>query len=1063
MIVGFFFCFNFSSQAIAGGPPASNWTGNVDSNWENPSNWAGASVPSSGTDIIIDLANYSGAMAHPSITVISSFSPKKLNVQFGGQLSISSILAVTQDFTVDNNNSGTTTSSVVMSSGTLVINSDKSLKLKKGGNFTLTGGLIIITKDLSVEEGATFTMSESTGTSSVVVNSDGNNKGKLKIKGKNGNSALLNLLAGTITINAGQFPSLEIDGSAEGATTYATLNMAGGVLTNYGPTQFKGSITDNTKFIVSGGTATLSDNIEVRYKKGAPSGRIHIAVNNGTLKIQKELILYTIDSLIQTGGTIIFENANNFPNNGAVYATGGTTIFQGSTTLTGTSVNWQFHNVTIDGTLNQAAIGNINVSGDLIHNGTYTHNNQTITFNNSSTSQTIQSSSTLEFYNVTVNSSNTVNLSSGNFNLRSTLTLANGVFNPNGLLTILSDATGTARIAEITGGSITGDIIMQRYIDAGSTNWRFITSPINGATLADLNDDFITSGFTGSDFPLWPTAANPWASIYFYDESQPGIMDSGFVAATNTSNSLAVGEGLWVWSGDTITGTQPFTIDITGPANTGNINLPLSYTNSGFPADDGWNMVGNPYPSTMDWDDLTISKTGINNAIYIWNPDLQQFASYVGGFGTNGGSKNIASSQAFWVQTTAVSASVQVTEASKTSIDGAFLKPGNPVPLIIDVTNSFGTDQTIINFEANATNNFDASFDALKMISVSLNLPAVYTLMLDSIELSINQLPEQEIDIPLKITSGLSGIHQIDFSGISNFSFAGCLMLEDLFTGSVYDLNNISSITTFIYDTTQTARFLIKFGARIDVTTTNVSCYGNNDGDILFEKNSPNTFDVVWKDNLGNVIANNTNITVLDGVSSLSPGTYTIETSDNTCGNRIDTVIITEPNQIVAQFITSADTIHLSNGGNITFTNQSSDANYYNWDFDDLSTSSLTSPTHQYTQVGNYFVTLDASQNVNCYETVSKTITVLNMATSIIEAEQPNSAKIWLNAGQLQINGTDIDKIEIRNIIGQLLLVSDLNKDQQTINLENISSQALLVTVISKNKPSSTKVNYIKN
>ncbi len=99
---------------------------------------------------------------------------------------------------------------------------------------------------------------------------------------------------------------------------------------------------------------------------------------------------------------------------------------------------------------------------------------------------------------------------------------------------------------------ISGNITMQRYIDAGSTNWRFVTSAVTGGTLADLSSTFVTSGFPGSDFPNWPTAANPWPSIYFYDETQAGIQDNGFYAATNISNVIGVGQGVWIWSGDTI-------------------------------------------------------------------------------------------------------------------------------------------------------------------------------------------------------------------------------------------------------------------------------------------------------------------------------------------------------------------------------------------------------------------------------------------------------------------------------------------------------------------------------
>lgn len=724
----------------------------------------------------------------------------------------------------------------------------------------------------------------------------------------------------------------------------------------------------------------------------------------------------------------------------------------------------KFNDLFIYGTLDASALtGNITIFGNWNNSGSFLEGTTTARFIGDLPQQIYGNTN---FYNLTLINANGVSITSGNIGLIKTLNLTLGNLATNNSLTLISNASGTANIAEIIGGSISGDIIMQRYIDAGATNWRFITSPISGTTIADLNDDFITSGFTGSDFPFWPTVANPWASIYYYDETQPGIQDSGFVAVTDVGNPIGVGEGMWVWSGDTITGTQPFTIDVQGPPNMGNINLPLSYTNSGFPADDGWNMVGNPYPSTLNWDDPSITKTGINNAIYIWNTNSQQFASYVGGLGTNGGSNYIASSQAFWLQTTSATANVQVTEASKTYADGSFLKQGSGVnPLTINVQNSAGTDQTIINFEENATINFDASFDALKMISVNPSLPNISTIMQNnnSIEYSINQLPEQEINILIKITTGVSGLHTINITGKNNFSNNSCLLLEDLFTGTIYDLNVTSSFTSFIYDTTSTPRFLLKFGAPKFILSADISCYGNPDGELKIEKNTVNNFDVVWKNSSGTIISSNTNVTGSDSVNNLNADTYTIETSDIICGSMIDTVVINDALQITSQFTSNKDTVYLSNGGNVIFTNLSNNANSYFWDFDDLNTSNLPSPSHQYSQVGNYVVTLDASQNINCYESISKTITVLNTATSINDINHLTATKIWVSNNKLFTKGNDIANIEIRNILGQLLFVSTSNNSEQIFNLEKISSQTLIVTIIKKNHISSTKVQYLKD
>ncbi|NQX96625.1 MAG: PKD domain-containing protein [Flavobacteriales bacterium] len=741
-----------------------------------------------------------------------------------------------------------------------------------------------------------------------------------------------------------------------------------------------------------------------------------------------------------------------------------------------TGANIQVPNVTNQPTLDQnRTIGNLTINnsadinlngfnlsltGDFTNDGSVLANNGTISFIGTLNSQSIYANNNLSLFNITTNNTNGVSLLNGSIDLSGTLTLMNGLLSTNNAITLISDASGTARIAEITGGSITGNITMQRYINAGSTNWRFISSAITGATLADLNDDFETSGYPGSGFPNWPTAANPWPSIYSYDETQAGVQSNGFTAATNASNSMSPGQGFWVWSGDTITGTQPFTIDIDGPPNVGTINIPLSFTNSSN-ADDGWNMAGNPYPSTLDWDSPNITKTNINNAIYIWNPDNEQFASYVAGIGTNGGSSNIASSQAFWVQATSAGAAIQVTEASKTSTDGAFLKQASSIaPLRIKTENIYGNDELVINFESNATNSFDPLYDAEKIASSNVSLPKISSII-NGFEYSINQISPQEISIPIKILTGVTATHLIRFENAYDFNSSSCLILEDLFSGIFYDLSLVDSFSTMIYDTTQTARFLLHIGAPIDIFSDNISCFGSTDSKIVYTKNNSTPFDIIWKDSLNNIIAANTAIIGSDSLMNLTAGTYFIETTDPLCGNNIDTVTITEPSQIVAQFSSDVDTVYLSNGGNVIFTNQSTNATSFNWNFGDLNTSSLVSPIHQYTQAGDYLVSLNANQSNDCYVSYSKTITVLSIITNIQNTTTSNSIKMWVDNNTLLILGEGITHVDVRNILGQVLFNST-NQNQNTFDLSALSSQVLIISVVDGNNLSSSKVNYIK-
>jgi len=66
----------------------------------------------------------------------------------------------------------------------------------------------------------------------------------------------------------------------------------------------------------------------------------------------------------------------------------------------------------------------------------------------------------------------------------------------------------------------------------------------------------------------------------------------------------------------------------------------------------------------------------------------------------------------------------------------------------------------------------------------------------------------------------------------------------------------------------------------------------------------------------------------------------------------------------------------------VYFTNTSTDANYYLWDFGDEGYSTATHPEHIYQQGGIFTITLIA-QNGNLQDTISKSVTVLNRPTKV--------------------------------------------------------------------------------
>jgi hypothetical protein len=111
------------------------------------------------------------------------------------------------------------------------------------------------------------------------------------------------------------------------------------------------------------------------------------------------------------------------------------------------------------------------------------------------------------------------------------------------------------------------------------------------------------------------------------------------------------------------------------PGGTGFINYSGTGTTGNYKVR-GFNLVGNPYASSIDWS--TFSNTTSTAAIYglnvtpsIWtfDPKTKNYATYnaLTNIATGNGGKIIASGQGFFVQATAASPSLTFQEAAKST------------------------------------------------------------------------------------------------------------------------------------------------------------------------------------------------------------------------------------------------------------------------------------------------------------------------------------------------------------------------------------------------------------
>ncbi|TAL57997.1 MAG: hypothetical protein EPN85_12670, partial [Bacteroidetes bacterium] len=555
---------------------------------------------------------------------------------------------------------------------------------------------------------------------------------------------------------------------------------------------------------------------------------------------------------LNNGGFAIVGNAaKTFQvNNGATFVLSGTTSAMptgfGTTTLQATStVNFNgtgsqdvpainFGNLTSSSTGGRvlAAAGTIGIATTFTP-GTniYTITGSTVNFNGT----LAQSIPAFSFINLQLNNSAGASLT-GSVNLTGVCTIGAGTLTTTGqTFTLLSTAAGTASIAAIPAGSaVTGNITMQRYSGSALsplTDWRFLCSAVSGQKLSNWMTFFPMTGFTGAtcnpgDCTGGCSTTCTTPSVYTYNEAVAGTSDNGYVSAGNITDDILDGKGYWVYLDAT-----PVTFAVTGAPYQQAKSASLTYNDYGLPSDDGWNVVSNPYPSAIDWDALSDAthwtKTNIGGTIYIWNAATGSYASYATGAPVNGGTRYIASQQAYWVQATGAPA-LTVRELCKAETQNPnYLKVAKspntsqipiafkdfPVPLNTNTlfnslkltasTNAYPDDEIFIRFLPGASNNFDSQYDGWKLSGYYSNLSSV----MNSLNYCINSLPDltSDVTIPLRLTIPAgSGVvtYTISRDSILMLPMSSCIILEDKKTGSMTDLRTTVSYTFTISDTT---------------------------------------------------------------------------------------------------------------------------------------------------------------------------------------------------------------------------------------------------------------------
>ena len=489
--------------------------------------------------------------------------------------------------------------------------------------------------------------------------------------------------------------------------------------------------------------------------------------------ISKAQLHITSDGIMYASGGTIFYSAENFSNLGTLTIAAGTTVTLNGGSASGAGIikGSSTSNLSIGGTgtsgsykFDQTTPGTTNVLKDLTLSGTAT--------------------ATL------VNALNIV----GGATPGTVIVGSGTTLNTAGFLTLLSNATGTANIG-ISTGTINGNITVERYIPANGRKFRFLASPlVGGSTLQWRDNAGSTSGrgtqITGPTGTVDASLQNPKSALY-YNETLVGgtITDYARWPNIDGNTSLTNGKGYRIFirgdrTIDLMTAVNSTnnatTIWVNGSYPSNPVTMPITYTAGGGI---GWNLVGNPYPCTIDWDLVkaqgsTSDYNNISDAIYIWHPlntnyNSGGYTSYVSGIGSgtpNVGTRYISSSQGFMVKATGSSPVLKIYESHKVSAQqGSKIFKNTDEPSHMRLKLSIDTiqfDDAVIHFTEGATKNFDRKYDAF---DITQGIGFLTADLKDT--LAINGFPKLHVNDVAKIyiNNLITGKYKIMFSDMSTF------------------------------------------------------------------------------------------------------------------------------------------------------------------------------------------------------------------------------------------------------------------------------------------------------
>ncbi|SFU30672.1 hypothetical protein SAMN05216480_101591 [Pustulibacterium marinum] len=402
-----------------------------------------------------------------------------------------------------------------------------------------------------------------------------------------------------------------------------------------------------------------------------------------------------------------------------------------------------------------------------------------------------------------------------------TLTVQEEVTVEDGGIFHIEDSGSLIQVQDVQN---TGSITMDRDASISKYDYVYWSSPVQSFNVQDVSPDS----------PTW--------SIYEWIPTVAG----GYGQWSNTSEDMIAGKGYIIRApmDYPVNTDQDFTATFEGTPNNGTITKSIqrgSYTGLDFlniingswvtNYDDNWNLIGNPYPSSISVNAFLSQNLNIEGAVRIWthgnNPSNSNANPFYADYGFNysqddyivfnatglisgllGFDGYIAAGQSFFVKMADGSAATETVTfsnemRSESFNNSSFFRtattetetPTNPEGrfwLDIISPNQTSVKRTLIGYIDGATNDKDRLYDAYADENTSLNL---YSIIDDeNVMIQGKALPFENTDtVSLGYYTGTAGNYTIaiaDADGLFTDGTQTEIYLEDTYLNVTHELTN---------------------------------------------------------------------------------------------------------------------------------------------------------------------------------------------------------------------------------------------------------------------------------